>query len=73
MEASIILNQLNADQTIGSFQLDETSGYVYYRQSSIVDGLELTDEQFAQLMRNIEQVAIQTSEIYSDVISGDLI
>ena len=50
VEVSIILSELNADQTAGAFQLDPNSGYVYYRQSFVLEGMDLTEAQFAQLM-----------------------
>lgn len=70
VEVSVILNELNSDQTAGAFQLDAMSGYVYYRQSFVVEGLELNDTQFAQLMRNIESVAIDTATVYADVMEN---
>ena len=39
VEVSIILSELNADQTAGAFQLDPNSGYVYYRQSFVLEGM----------------------------------
>ena len=57
VEVSIILSELNADQTAGAFQLDPNSGYVYYRQSFVLEGMDLTEAQFAQLMKNIETQA----------------
>ena len=59
-EVSIILSELNADQTAGAFQLDPNSGYVYYRQSFVLEGMDLTEAQFAQLMKNIETVAVDS-------------
>ncbi len=71
VEVSIILSELNSDQTAGAFQLDPNSGYVYYRQSFVLEGLNLTDVQFAQLMKNIETVAVETAEAYSHVMETE--
>lgn len=71
VEVSIILSELNSDQTAGAFQLDPNSGYVYYRQSFMLEGLNLTDAQFAQLMKNIETVAVETAEAYSHVMETE--
>lgn len=71
VEVSIILSELNSDQTAGAFQLDPNSGYVYYRQSFMLEGLNLTDSQFAQLMKNIETVAVETAEAYSHVMETE--
>lgn len=71
VEVSIILSQLNADQTAGAFQLDAQSGYVYYRQSFVTEGLELNEQQFAQLMRNIEAVAVETAESYAHLMENE--
>lgn len=71
VEVSIIFSELNSDQTAGAFQLDPNSGYVYYRQSFVLEGLNLTDVQFAQLMKNIETVAVETAEAYSHVMETE--
>ena len=71
VEVSIILSELNADQTAGAFQLDPNSGYVYYRQSFVLEGMDLTEAQFAQLMKNIETVAVETAEAYSHIMETE--
>lgn len=71
VEVSIILSELNADQTFGAFQLDPNSGYVYYRQSFVLEGMDLNDTQFAQLMKNIETVAVETAEAYSHIMETE--
>ena len=71
VEVSIILSELNADQTAGAFQLDPNSGYVYYRQSFVLEGMDLSEAQFAQLMKNIETVAVETAEAYSHIMETE--
>ena len=65
VEVSIILSELNADQTAGAFQPDPNSGHLHYRQSF------LTEAQFAQLMKNIETVAVETAEAYSHIMETE--
>ena len=56
---------------VGAFQLDPNSGYVYYRQSFVLEGMDLTEAQFAQLMKNIETVAVETAEAYSHIMETE--
>ncbi len=71
VEISIVLSELNAHETAGAFQLDTVSGYVYYRQSFVLEGMELSTAQFAQLMKNIEAIAVEKAESYSHVIETE--
>ena len=44
---------------------------VYYRQSFVLEGMDLTEAQFAQLMKNIETVAVETAEAYSHIMETE--
>ncbi len=70
VEVSIILSELNSHEHVGAFQLDPHSGYVYYRQSFVLDNMMLDDNQFVQLMKNIENVAVEKADAYSHVIEN---
>ena len=59
------------DVLFAAFQLDPNSGYVYYRQSFVLEGMDLTEAQFAQLMKNIETVAVETAEAYSHIMETE--
>ena len=69
VEVSIILSELNADQTT-SHSLEQKA-LVYYRQSFVLEGMDLTEAQFAQLMKNIETVAVETAEAYSHIMETE--
>ncbi len=71
VEISIILSELNSHEYVGAFQLDSASGYVYYRQSFVLDNMKLDDSQFIQLMKNIEAVAVEKADAYSNVIETE--
>lgn len=65
VEMSVVLAKLNEDQKSGNFRLDTDSGYVYFRQSCVVDGLGLTDDQFKTLLGNMEKIGMDTASDYA--------
>ena len=40
-------------------------------QSFVLEGMDLTEAQFAQLMKNIETVAVETAEAYSHIMETE--
>lgn len=71
VEMSLILNKLNEDQLCGDFRLDLNSGYVYFRQSTVVEKMNLTDEQFVQLIFNMERIGLDTAETYAQTLETE--
>lgn len=65
VEMSLMLNKLNEDQKTGTFRFDTDSGYVYFRQASVVEGMDLSDDQFRKLLSNMEQIGLDTAADYS--------
>lgn len=65
VEMSVVLAKLNEDQKSGNFRLDTESGYVYFRQSCVVDGLNLSDDQFKTLLANMEKIGLDTASDYA--------
>lgn len=72
VEMGVLLNHLNLDQTSGYFQLDPLTGYVYYRQSFILEGLNLTKEQLHALINNMETYATSKVALYAEMIESAL-
>ncbi len=71
VEMSLILSKLNEDQMCGDFRLDLNSGYVYFRQSALVDKLNLSDEQFNQLIFNMERIGLDTADMYAQTLETE--
>lgn len=65
VEMSLVLNKLNEDQKAGTFRFDTDSGYVYFRQASVVEGLDLSDDQFKKLLGNMERIGLDTAADYA--------
>jgi hypothetical protein len=71
VEVNIALAKLNDELINGDFRLDTNSGYVYFRQSVIVDKLNLDDKQFAQVIFNLERVGLDTAEVYAQTFESE--
>lgn len=71
LEVSLLLQKLNATQTRGSFLLDMDAGYVYFRQSSLIEGIQLGNEQIENLIANLERVGLATIDKYAEVIATE--
>lgn len=70
VEMSLVLAKLNEDQKSGNFRLDTESGYVYFRQACVIDGLDLSEEQFKKLLGNMEKVGMNTAAEYADELEA---
>lgn len=70
-EVGLLLQSLNANQPHGSFMLDMEAGYVYFRQTLVVEGLELSGEQVANAVRNMEATGVDMANTYADIISRE--
>lgn len=71
VEMSLILGKLNEDQMCGDFRLDLNSGYVYFHQSVVVEKLNLSAEQFNQLIFNLERIGLDTAETYAQTLETE--
>ncbi|MEG1070283.1 MAG: YbjN domain-containing protein [Akkermansia sp.] len=71
VEMSLTLGKLNDEQRLGSFRLDTDTGYVYYRQTCVLDKMELTDLQLAQLLRNFDKIGLDTADQYAQVLENE--
>lgn len=68
LEMTLILSKLNYNLNKGRFVQDLDGGYLLYRQSSSIGGLNLTKQQIWTLISNMEKQGLKTAEEYSDIL-----
>lgn len=71
IEMSLVLGKLNDDQRTGAFRLDMDTGYVYFRQSCLLENMDLTEAQLAQLLRNLDKVGLDMADQYAQVLETE--
>lgn len=71
VEMSLVINKLNEYQKAGNFRLDSDSGYVYFRQSSVIEDIAFTDLQFDQLLFNMEKAGMATAAEYAQELERE--
>ncbi len=65
LEVGIMLQELNTNQREGAFMLDVDAGYVYYRQTLMAEGVELTDAQITQAVINMEETGRRMTKVFA--------
>lgn len=71
VEMSLILSKLNDEQRTGAFRLDMDTGYVYFRQSCLLENMDLSATQLAQLLRNLDKVGLDMADQYAQVLENE--
>ena len=71
VEISLVLARLNDDQKSGAFRLDMDTGYVYFRQSCLLENMDLTETQLSQLLRNLDKLGLDTADQYAQMLENE--
>lgn len=71
VEMSLILSKLNDEQRTGAFRLDMDTGYVYFRQSCLLENMDLSDAQLSQLLRNLDKIGLDMADQYAQVLENE--
>ena len=71
VEMTLIISRLNYTLSKGRFVLDLDGGYILFRQTSCLAGLNLTHEQYQTLITNMEKQGIKMAERYAQLLEDE--